>query len=48
MAAVRQKPHIETFDAEEAVRRFFEEERSQKGILSVEESDLDRQLYDMD
>ena len=47
MTAVYQRSRIETFDAQEALRRFFEE-RSQEGIRSVEESDLDRQLHDMD
>ena len=51
MASARKRPRTDTterFDAEEALRRFFELDSDAEGMSSGEESELDRQLYDMD
>ena len=48
VVAASKKRRTELFDAEEALRRFYEEESDREGISSGEESDLDRQLYNMD
>ena len=48
MASARKRSHAESFDAEEALRRILEEESDHEGIPSGEESDLDRELYDVE
>ena len=51
MASARKRPRTDTterFDAEEALRRIIEMESDAEGMSSGEESELDRQLYDMD
>ena len=51
MASARKRPSTdstERFGAEEALRRFFELDSDAEGMSSGEESELDRQLYDMD
>lgn len=48
MAAAGKRRRMEVFDTAGALRRICDEDSDREGISSGEESDLDRQLYNMD
>ena len=48
MASGMGRSREEIFDLDEAVRRILNEDDKTLGMSSGEESDLDRQLYDME